>query len=379
MAKRQNKILVVDKQIANRRLLESVLSDEHDIFFEQSGAAAEAILKNNEISLVIADQHLSDMTGVQFFAKAIAIQPDTIRVLLTDKADAQMLIDAVNAGHVYKYITKPWHADDLRLTILRALETYQLAQNNHKLLSDLKNTITQLEEMTAGIIAALADALDAKCDYTSGHSLRVSRIAVAIGKALGLAASDLKDLEIAGILHDIGKIGVPESILWKSAKLNAEELQIMSLHPSRSAQIIRELKGFARARDYVLHHHEYINGSGYPDGLAGDKIPFGAKIILVADAYDAMTTDRPYRKAIGHRNAISELRQHAGSQFEPKIVETLVLLFGEAGESVDATINASESFLGMTIAAIDPQRIGQQYLAEAERQARHQGGVDIQP
>src|SRR3984957_9569676 len=141
-----------------------------------------------------------------------------------------------------------------------------------------------------GTIRALADALDAKCDYTSGHSMRVSRFAVMIGKALGLTEDHLKDIELAGILHDIGKIGVPESILWKPSKLTDEERAIMSHHPIKSAQIIGELRGLARTREYVLHHHEYWDGGGYPNGLKGEDIPLGARIILVSDAYDAMTT-----------------------------------------------------------------------------------------
>jgi len=323
------------------------------------------MLRENEVSLIISDQRMPGMTGVQLLEKSLEIRPAAIKILLTGYTDVQALIDAINEGKVYRYISKPWDADDLRLTVKRALETFELTENNERLLSDLQAALAQLEEVSMGTIRALADALDAKCDYTSGHSLRVSRFAVGIGKIMGLNVEDLKDVELAGILHDIGKIGVPESVLWKPARLDAEEQSIMSRHPLKSAQIIGELKGLNRAREYVLHHHEFIDGSGYPDHLKGDEIPLGSRIILVADAYDAMTTDRPYRKAIGHDLAMAELRKNSGWQFDGKVVEALIQLVGEHAESLSRGIH--ESVLGLSIEAIDPAQTGTQYRAEAER------------
>jgi len=360
--------LLVDDEIAHVRLLNRVLGDEHEAFMAQSGQEAVDILKEHDISLIITDQRMPGMTGVQLLEQSLPIRPEAIKILLTGYTDVQALIDAINAGHVYKYIPKPWDADELKLTVRRALEAYELKENNTQLLKDLRIAFAQLEELSTGAIRALADALDAKCDYTSGHSLRVSRFAVMIGRKIGLSEETLKDIELAGVLHDIGKIGVPESILWKPAKLTPEEQKIMSQHPVTSAQIIGELSGLARTREYVLHHHEYIDGSGYPDGLVGEAIPLGARIILVADAFDAMTTDRPYRKAIGHRNALAELRQQAGTQFDARLVEALIACVGEDGEGLAGEV--PDSFLGLSIPAIDPKQLGTHHVAEAERQAR---------
>lgn len=373
---RRHPILVVDDEVANVRLLNRVLTDEHDVFTAQSGSEGLGILKEREISLIITDQRMPNMTGVQLLEQSLSIRPNAIKILLTGYTDVQALIDAINAGHVYKYIPKPWDADELKLTVRRALETYELKENNDLLLLKLKEALAQLEELSTGAIRALADALDAKCDYTSGHSLRVSRFAVLTGRAMGLSDDHLKDIELAGILHDIGKIGVPESILWKPAKLSEEEQKIMSTHPVQSAHIIGELKGLARTREYVLHHHEYLDGSGYPDGLKGEAIPLGARIILVSDAYDAMTTDRPYRKAIGHEAAIAELRNRSGTQFDGNAVEALIGVIGENREHLDETVQ--QSVLGLAIPSIDPQQTGKQYRAEAERQARRLGAAEIQ-
>jgi len=347
----RHKILVVDDESANLRLLKRVLSDEYEVIEALNGTEGLNLLKEHDFSLIITDQRMPGITGVQLLEQSIDFRPQAIKILLTGYTDVQALIDAINSGKVYKYIPKPWDANDLKLTVRRALEAYELKEKNERLLAELRDTLAQLEEVSMGTIRALADALDAKCDYTSGHSLRVSRYAVGIARQMNLPPDEQKDIELAGILHDIGKIGVPEIILWKPDRLNPDEQSVMSNHPLKSAQIIGELNGLGRVRKYVLHHHEYMDGSGYPDHLAGEDIPLGSRIILVADAYDAMTTDRPYRKAIGHERAAVELRKHAGKQFDPKIVEALLAMVGEQGERVKEKM--PESVIGLSLSGVD--------------------------
>ncbi len=366
----RHKILVVDDEVANVRLLKRVLGDEYETFAASGGAEGVSCAGRARHQL---DNHRPahawhDRRAV--VGASLPIRPDAIKILITGYTDVQALIDAINAGHVYKYIPKPWDADELKLTVRRALEAYELKKNNDQLIIDLRSALSQLEEMSAGAIRALADALDAKCDYTSGHSLRVSRFAVGIGRKLGLDDDHLRDIELAGILHDIGKIGVPESILWKPARLTAEEQKIMSEHPLKSAQIIGELRGLKRTREYVLHHHEFLDGTGYPSKLKGEEIPIGARIILVADAYDAMTTDRPYRKAIGHGPAIVELKEKSGKQFDPRMVEAIISIVGDETEQLSEP--EPSSYLGLSLPSIDPKQTGKQYLAEAERRARNE-------
>ncbi len=364
----RHKILLVDDEEANVRLLKRVLSDEYDTVEALSGQEGLNMLKEHDISLIITDQRMPGMTGVQLLKESLSVRPEAMRILLTGYTDVQALIDAINSGHVYKYVPKPWDRDELKVTVKRAIETYELKQRNNQLVQDLTGALCQLEEVSLGTIRALADALDAKCDYTSGHSLRVSQYALLIGKNMGFTPEELRDLELGGILHDIGKIGVPESILWKPAKLSPEETAIMAEHPVKSAQIIGDLPSLQKAKRFVMHHHEFMDGSGYPDKLAGDAIPLGARIILVADAYDAMTSDRPYRKAIGHERAIQELKKCAGRQFDPKIVEILVGVLGEGAEPNPHEL--PPSYLGVQLASIDPKQTGRQFLREAERLAR---------
>ncbi len=369
MNENRNKILIIDDEPANLRLLRRVLGDEYETFAAQSGPEGLEILRQEDICLIITDQRMPDMSGVQVLEASQAIRPDAIKILLTGYTDIQALIDAINSGNVYKYIQKPWDAEDLKLTVRRAVETYDLRRRNEQLVIQLQCTLAQMEAMSLGTIRALADALDAKCDYTSGHSLRVSRYAVTIGKRIGLTDPEMRDLELAGILHDIGKIGVPESILWKPARLDPEEQAIMAIHPVRSAQMIEDIPVLERSRGWVRHHHEYLDGTGYPDRLSGDSIPVGARIILVADAYDAMTSDRPYRKSIGYERAAGELRKYSGRQFDTEMVSALLSTVGEAGEHL-ATDGIPASYLGIQLNSIDPLQSGKQYLAESARKAQ---------
>jgi putative two-component system response regulator len=371
----KTKILVIDDEPANLRLLRRVLGDDYETLAAQSGQEGLNILKDQDVALILTDQRMPGMSGVQVLEASQKIRPDAIKILLTGYTDIQALIDAINSGNVYKYIQKPWDAEDLKLTIKRAIETYNLRRHNQQLVIQLQGALSQLETVSLGTIRALADALDAKCDYTSGHSLRVSRYAITIGKQIGFADEELRDLEIAGILHDIGKIGVPESILWKPARLDPDEIKIMSAHPVRSAQMIEDIPLLKRSRLWVLHHHEYLDGSGYPDHLQGDAIPIGARIILVADAYDAMTSDRPYRKSIGYEKAASELRKYSGKQFDPELVKALLTMVGENGEKLTSQ-GIPESFLGLTLSSIDPLQSGKQYLAESARKAQSASNSD---
>lgn len=369
MQQARSKILVIDDEPANLRLLRRVLGDDYETFAAASGPEGLDILRKEDICLIITDQRMPGMTGVQVLEASLAVRPDAIKILLTGYTDIQALIDAINSGNVYKYIQKPWDSEDLKLTVRRAVEAYDLRRRNEQLVGELKVALVQLENVSMGTIQALADALDAKCDYTSGHSLRVSRYAVSVGSRLGLSELEMRDLELAGILHDIGKIGVPESILWKPAKLTPEEQAIMAVHPVRSAQMIEDIQVLSGARPWIRHHHEYLDGSGYPDQLAGDSIPLGARIILVADAYDAMTSDRPYRKNIGYERATDELRKYSGAQFDKQIVDALLSVVGEKGELLRSG-RIPESFLGLQLNAIDPLQAGKQYLAESIRRAR---------
>ncbi|MFH1070168.1 MAG: HD-GYP domain-containing protein, partial [Candidatus Glassbacteria bacterium] len=170
------------------------------------------------------------------------------------------------------------------------------------------------------VIAALANAIEAKDEYTEGHNDRVSRLAVMLGAAAGLGPKELDLVRMSGILHDIGKIGIPDSVLNKQGPLDAEEYAMITSHPRQGEKILMPLRSVMDVRDVVLFHHERFDGRGYPQGLAGEEIPFFARIVAIADSFDAMTTDRPYRRAFTRQEAIAELENGSGKMWDPRLI-----------------------------------------------------------
>jgi HD-GYP domain-containing protein (c-di-GMP phosphodiesterase class II) len=189
----------------------------------------------------------------------------------------------------------------------------------------------ETRELFFGTVSALSQAIDAKDGFTRGHADRVSRIAGAISRELRLSEKAIEEIELAGLLHDIGKIGVEDRILMKPQRLLADEQELMRRHPIYGASILEPSAALRVLVPIVLHHHENYDGSGYPDGLSGEDIPLGSRIIIVADAYEAMTSDRIYRKAIGHERAMDQLNRYKGVQFDPGIVRVLERLVEKRG------------------------------------------------
>jgi HD-GYP domain-containing protein (c-di-GMP phosphodiesterase class II) len=189
----------------------------------------------------------------------------------------------------------------------------------------------ETRELFFGTVSALSQAIDAKDGFTRGHADRVSRIAGAIAREMRLSEKVIEDIELAGLLHDIGKIGVEDRILMKPMRLDADEQELMRRHPIYGASILEPSAALRPLVQMVLHHHENYDGSGYPEGLKGTDIPLGSRIIIVADAYEAMTSDRIYRKAIGHEKAMEQLNKYKSIQFDAAIVRTLEQLLQKRG------------------------------------------------
>jgi HD-GYP domain-containing protein (c-di-GMP phosphodiesterase class II) len=190
---------------------------------------------------------------------------------------------------------------------------------------------TETRDLFLGSVSALSQAIDAKDGFTRGHADRVSRIAGAIARHMGLKEKQIEQIELAGLLHDIGKIGVEDRILMKPIRLDPDEQELMRRHPTYGASILKPSDSLGPLVPLVLHHHENYDGSGYPDGLKGEEIPLGSRILIVADAYEAMTSDRIYRKAIGHDRAMEQLNRYKGIQFDPVIVKALERLVQKRG------------------------------------------------
>jgi putative nucleotidyltransferase with HDIG domain len=192
---------------------------------------------------------------------------------------------------------------------------------------EISRLFSQLKDQSEEVVLAMAEAVEKKSPWTAGHSKRVTRYALVIAKAMGWDENRMEELRVTGLLHDIGKIGVPGLILNKAGKLTDVEYAIVKRHPEDGAQILSKMRLFHVFIPAIRHHHEWYNGKGYPDGLRESEIPLAARILAVADAFDAMTADRPYRKGLMSEEAMRRLQEGAGEQFDPEIVEIFKLAY----------------------------------------------------
>jgi putative nucleotidyltransferase with HDIG domain len=318
------KILLVDDEPANLRLLNRLFQRRYQVHTAASGPAALDLLSQHDIALLITDQRMPGMTGVELLKRAAALRPQMVRIILTGYADLGTLVEAINCGEIYRYITKPWRNDDLLLTVERALEHYETSRSQYELGLANRRLRERLHRMTSGIARAISEAIEARDEHVYGHGKRVSGYASAIAQRLDLNIQTVEVIKLAGFLHDIGKIGTPDKILLKPGALDDEEMRVLRLHPERGARILSNVPEMEEVVDVIKHHHEHYDGSGYPDGLKQECIPIASRIILVADAYDAMTSPRPFRDSYGHDNAIERLEAGSGIQFDPEIVRTFL-------------------------------------------------------
>jgi putative two-component system response regulator len=275
--------------------------------------------------VVVSDMRMPGMDGAEFLATVRTISPDSIRVMLTGHSDMEAAARAVNEGMIFRFLTKPVTTRKLLVTLRECVVQYHAARLEKE---QLKITVEALEQLDLGTLTALARAIDAKSKWTAGHSERVTNLALKMGHAMGLPAKSLEIMHRGGLLHDIGKIGTPLTILDKPGKLEPEEMQLMRDHVKIGVHILEPIPCFREVLPIVAQHHEWFDGCGYPAGLAGENISLHARILAVADCYDAMVSDRPYRKGLPKRQALEILRQNAGTQFDPMVIEVFMRLTG---------------------------------------------------
>ena len=322
--------LVVDDEPGVRRSLARMLQAQGFQCFEASTGleALELLDRIGETPLIVSDMRMPELDGIGFLEAVRRRYPDTSVIMLTGLSDTTTAVDCLHLGAA-DFLLKPISMNELQARVARALEKRALVLQNRYYQENLERRVHEqaqrIQELFLQGVQMLARALEAKDAYTRGHSIRVSRYAVATARRMGFQGVLLDGIRLGGELHDIGKIGTRESVLHKPGSLTADEFRQISEHPILGERMLSPL---ARESPDVLRivrsHHERLDGRGFPDGLRGERIPVEARIVAVADAFDAMTTRRPYRESRPPEQAMAELRRVAGTQLDPEAVEAFV-------------------------------------------------------
>jgi putative two-component system response regulator len=347
----EQRILIVDDEPMIRNILKTVVEAEG---FRgdtaQNGKEALECLQGAHYQMVLTDMRMPVMDGLRLLQHVKANYEDTPVIMISAVADANSAIGALSSG-ACDYVIKPFNVSELRNKILRALERRKLILENKQYQSfleqrvqeqtaDLRKALNSLENAYSHTLEALINALDAREHETQRHSKRVSEYTLIIARELGVPARDLVDIDRGSLLHDIGKIGVSDNILLKPAKLTEEEWVEIRKHPGIGYHILKGIDFLKEAARLVLQHHEKFDGTGYPQGLAGKDILLGARIFAVVDTFDAMTSDRPYRKALSYQIARDEIIRFSGRQFDPGIVQVFLSIPEEKWLEIRASVQA---------------------------------------
>ncbi len=293
-------VLFVDDETPILHALERLFADENfTCLFASSAAEALQIAGEHTISVMVADNRMPGMNGIDLLSRIKTTSPDTVRMMMTSCIEMDIAVAAINRSEVYRFITKPWDNGELVTTVRDGITRF--------------NAIVSLRSADEGRYRSLAQAIEMKDAYTRGHCDRVCTFALQLAGSAGVTSEMIAGIRQGSILHDCGKIGIPEALLNFPGKLAAEDFETIQQHPFLGAQLAREARLPQTVVNIILYHHERFDGKGYPTGIGGEEIPLEARIVTIADIYDALVSDRAYRKAYSSEEAVSIMEHMDGA------------------------------------------------------------------
>ena len=334
MREGNNIMIVDDEEMIRDSLLRMLKGQGYNCRSYPNGEEAVSGLKEGDFALALLDIRMPGMDGIEVLRRIKRYDPDMAVIMVTAVAELDKAVGAMKEG-AYDYITKPFRMEEVRLSVHRALEQRRLVlevreyQRKLELLVEerterLRQALEEIERGYNMTLEILGAALDTRDVETQAHAKRVRAYALVLARAMGVKEPELTTIAQGVLLHDIGKIGIPDAILRKPGPLTREEYDIMKTHCELGKRLLSGIDFLKGAAEIVYSHQEWYDGRGYPRGLKGEEIPLGARVFAVVDALDAMTSDRPYRNAISLEGAKEEIKRGAGSQFDPEVVETFL-------------------------------------------------------
>lgn len=353
-------ILIVDDEIGPRESLRMILKPYYNVFTAESGYAAIQMVQQVETDVITLDLKMPGISGIDTLKEIREVDQNVMVIIITGYGTLQSAIEAIRYG-VFDYIPKPFNVPEIMSMVDKAVQRRRLNQKTrgflhrffeeHPLKEPLSNSDLVQQNGKEGMVdyrwngsgfsdnqnclefaKVLAHTLEEKDAYTSGHSERVCYYSDLMAKRLSFEPKDRTELQIASYLHDIGKIGISNRFINKKGALNPTDWAIIKQHSKKSIELLTPLKLSPNILSYIQHHHEHFDGTGYPDGLTGEQIPLGSRIIAISDAFDSMTSNRPYRKPLSNEEARSELKKYSGRQFDPRLISIFLDVLKEMEE-----------------------------------------------
>ena len=318
------KMLIVDDELVNLRLLDRLFSRDFECLSASSGAEAIRLLEQHDVAILVTDQRMPEMTGIELLRHTARLRPHMVRILLTGYTDVEVLEEAINSGLVYMYVTKPWNNEDLKLKINRACDHYESNKKSSALVLANDRLLARLQENKLSVVTALAEMLRTRDEHAYGHAMRVRNYADAIAQRMGLTEVELEELSAAAMLHELGEIDMNVSPHRRAFATNGTAFA--QAQSECEAKLLAAIPELASVSDLVRLRRENFNGSGSPSGLAAEQIPLLSRILRVADEYDLMIQPKRPAASLRHEEAMRFLSQRSEKQFDPQVIEIMLQL-----------------------------------------------------
>jgi response regulator RpfG family c-di-GMP phosphodiesterase len=321
------KLLIVDDEIPNLRLLERLFSKDFQCLTASSGPEAIRLLEQHDVAILISDQRMPEMSGIELLKRTACLRPHMVRILLTGYTDVEALVEAINSELVYMYINKPWNNEDLKLRVNRACEHYQNNKNRQALADANRRLLLRLQEIRLGVVNTLTEMLRIRDEHAYGHALRVCNYTMLMAARMDVSDEQKEELSLAALLHDLGGIdvsrrGAPSMRASGFAQLNVQA------HRESEARLLHAIPELENVAEIANCYRENFDGSGTPRGLRAEQIPLLCRILRLADEYDQMVLPKA-SAPMTHEEAMRFLTQRSGKQFDPMVVEVLSQLSPE--------------------------------------------------
>lgn len=319
------KLLCVDDETANTRLLERLFRDSYEVFTASSGAEALEILSVHDVAVIISDQRMPGMAGIDFLQQAAEMRPQTVRIMVTGYTDAGTLVEAINSGVVYKYVTKPWDNEDLAATVKRALQHYETMKAQRQLQLQNERLQASLRSTREAFIEVLMQRLDAKDPSARAHAERVRGLSVSIAETMGLDRAEIEKLALAAYLHETPLGGLAADSSSASGDFSDRDYRFIESCFNDGLELIERVRDLEDVASVLRFQFEHFDGSGQPHGFGHDQIPLQARILSVANAFDSFTGERHGRVASAD-DALQSIAAKAGTHYDPDVVSALCRL-----------------------------------------------------